>query len=182
MQRHCTHARPRVSVTPVIDKTSWSRFIDATSEGVYNSVIAERIGVDPATIGRWRTGAVDPKPRQVVAYARAFGQSPIAALIAAGYLAEDEVGLVQTAPRAYTLDDFSTVELAEEVAKRLTQPESYEFAALVGEASERFNSVDHANVGGDAQDVPKRRRDAALAAHEGEIPAYDLTDQGYDGA
>lgn len=105
----------------VVDKNQWSKFIDATSGGAYNNAIAEGIGVDPATVGRWRTGTVDPKPRQVVAYARAFDQSPVAALIAAGYLTAGEVDLPVSAPRAYTLDDFSALELATELVRRLRE-------------------------------------------------------------
>jgi hypothetical protein len=120
----------------VVDKTHWSKYIDATSDGAYNTAIAEAIGVDPATVGRWRTGAVDPKPRQVVAYARAFGQGPIAALIAAGYLTEAEVDLPVAAPRVYTLDDFSALELATELVRRLRE------GGDVGGPREDAHSVD----------------------------------------
>lgn len=102
-----------------MSKTTWSSYIDATAGGALNNAIADRIGVDPATIGRWRTGAVDPKPRQVVAYARAFGLSPIQALIAAGYITHEEVDLPTGPPRAYSLDDFTTLELAEELTERV---------------------------------------------------------------
>jgi hypothetical protein len=120
----------------VVDKTHWSKYIDATSGGAYNNAIAEAIGVDPATVGRWRTGAVDPKPRQVVAYARAFGQGPVAALIAAGYLTEAELDLPVSAPRVYTLDDFSDLELAEELVRRLRE------VADVGGQRQDDDSVD----------------------------------------
>lgn len=114
------------------NKTSWSRYIDATSGGAYNIAIAKLAGVDAATVGRWRTGAVDPKPRQVVAYARAYGQSPLAALVAAGYLTEDEVGMPVASPRAYTLDDFSALELAEEVVNRLAAEDGYRVHTVHG--------------------------------------------------
>ncbi|MEV4689417.1 helix-turn-helix domain-containing protein [Microbacterium sp. LWH3-1.2] len=115
------------------DKTSWSHYIDATSAGAYNAVIAERIGVDPATVGRWRAGAVDPKPRQVVAYARAFELSPVQALVAAGYLDEDELDLPTTPPRAYALNDFSTSELLEEALARVAHGEGYSYETRRGE-------------------------------------------------
>jgi hypothetical protein len=129
----------------VVDKTPWSRFIDATSDGAYNTAIADAIGVDPATVGRWRTGTVDPKPRQVVAYARAFGQGPIAALIAAGYLTDAEVDLPISAPRAYTLDDFSALELAAELVRRLREDADPRPDAAVAAASP-------SDVGGLGQD------------------------------
>lgn len=118
-QSHCIGARFGASVLFVTNKNAWSRYIDSTSGGIPNTAIADRVGVDAATIGRWRTGAVDPKPRQVVAYARGFGLSPLQALAAADYVSEAELGLAIEAPRAYTLDDFTTVELVEEVLARL---------------------------------------------------------------
>lgn len=97
---------------------SWSRFIDATSNGDLNRVIAERVGVDPATIGRWRSGAVEPKPRQVIEYARVYGLSPLSGLIAASYLTEEELSIEVVIPMA-TLADFSIVALAEELTSRV---------------------------------------------------------------
>lgn len=115
------------------DKTPWSEYIDATSAGAYNAVIADRIGVDPATVGRWRAGAVDPKPRQVVAYARAFDLSPVQALVAAGYLDESELDLPVTPPRAFSLRDFSTSELLEEALSRVAHGEGYSYEERRGE-------------------------------------------------
>lgn len=83
-------------------------------------MIAPKVGVDKATVGRWRTGAVDPKPRQVVAYARAYGLNPISALIAAGFLSAQELDIEVSIPIT-TLADYSVTELAEELASRLRQ-------------------------------------------------------------
>ncbi|KHK96360.1 hypothetical protein LK09_15340 [Microbacterium mangrovi] len=137
----------------MVDKTQWSKYIDATSDGAYNNAIAESIGVDPATVGRWRTGTVDPKPRQVVAYARAFGQTPVSALIAAGYLTEAEAQLPAAAPRAYTLDDFSELELATELVRRLRE------SGDVGGRREDDHSVD---LSREAHDLAASEDDSAV--------------------
>jgi hypothetical protein len=105
------------------EQTPWSRYIEATSGGALNTVIAAKVNVDPATLGRWRTGAVAPGPRQVVDYARAYGLSPIGALIAAGYLTAEEVGIEVTIPSS-SLSDYSTGALAEEVASRFRETAS----------------------------------------------------------
>lgn len=104
-------------------QTPWSRYIDATSNGDLNTVIAQKVRVDPATVGRWRTGAIDPKPRQVVEYARAYGLSPLSGLIAAGYITEQEVGVKVFVPDI-TLSDFTVTALAEELASRLRDHQS----------------------------------------------------------
>jgi hypothetical protein len=98
-------------------KTAWSRYIDSTSLGDMNTAIAEKVNVDPATVGRWRAGSVDPRPRQVVVYARAYGQSPISALIGAGYLTPEEAE-VEVSISTTTLSDFPTTSLAEELLRR----------------------------------------------------------------
>lgn len=105
------------------EHNSWSRYMDATSHGDLNTVIAHKVGVDPATIGRWRTGAVDPKPRQVVEYARAYGQSPLAALIAAGYLTQEEIELPINIPNV-SVADFDDLTLAEELLSRVRENRS----------------------------------------------------------
>ena len=79
-------------VATVTETMNWRDYLDATSNGDFNNVIAEKVGVDPATIGRWCSGSVDPKPRQVVAYARAYSLNPLSALVAAGYLELSDLG------------------------------------------------------------------------------------------
>jgi len=101
---------------PVIN--SWSRYIASTCGSDLNTTIARKVGVDPVTISRWRTGSHSPKPHQVVDYARAYGQSPISALIAAEYLTDNEAGLPITV-QVKTLSDYPSVELARELAARL---------------------------------------------------------------
>lgn len=159
-----------LTLLPVENKTPWSKYIDATSDGAYNSVIAEKCGVDPATVGRWRTGAVDPKPRQVVAYARAYGQSPISALVAAGYLTEEEVGMPVAVPRAYALDDFSPLELAEEVVNRLALEDGYRVHTVRGEALvhgvDADGDLEPADVGGSNQNG--RQHEYGIAASDDE--------------
>lgn len=84
-----------------------------------DKTIAGRIGVSPSTVGRWRSGEVDPKPRQVVGFARAYDKNPIEALIAAGYLSEEDLGEDLTLRVSGDLDDVSTFQLMDEVQSRL---------------------------------------------------------------
>lgn len=158
------------------DKNDWSKYIDATSGGALNVTIAKRLNLDPATIGRWRTGAVDPKPRQVVAYARAFDQSPIQALVAAGYLAPDEVGIEFADPRARTLDDFSTYELAEEIAERLSSDVTH--LSPPAEARERLTGLVPLFDGPMIGNVPAADQDDLRAVA---MERDEETDEGYDG-
>lgn len=104
------------------EQNSWSRYIAATCNGDLNSVIAEKVHVDPATIGRWRTGSFAPKPRQVVEYARAYGLSPISSLVAAGYVTAEELNIVVSVPTV-SLADFSSSDIVAELAKRIRDTE-----------------------------------------------------------
>jgi len=96
---------------------TFGAFIDATKGGDIDITIAEKTGVTPATVGRWRKGTAAPRPSQAVAYARAYKLSPFSALIAAGFLTEEEIGLPVTIPNS-TLEDFSLGELAMEILRR----------------------------------------------------------------
>lgn len=91
----------------------------ATAGRVNDVQIAEQVGVSASTIGRWRSGEIDPKPRQVVAFARAYGADPLVALVAAGYLDRDSLGERVTIAVPTDLDDVSTSALIEEVQRRL---------------------------------------------------------------
>lgn len=84
-----------------------------------DKTIAEKIGVSPSTIGRWRSGDVDPKPRQVVGLARAYGKAPLSALIAAGYLAPEDLEGDMVVSLASDLDEVSTSQLLEELSDRV---------------------------------------------------------------
>lgn len=123
----------RRTLEPVDERIRWSSYVDATSDGVRNSEIARRAGVDPATVGRWRSGSTDPNPRQVVAYARAFGRPPVEALIAAGYLTAEEAEVPVAVAPADPLAAVST-------------------GRLLREALRRVEADAAAGVGGDAED------------------------------
>lgn len=103
----------------VNEQMRWSTYIDATSGGAKNSEIARRVGVDPATVGRWRTGMTDPNPRQVVAYARAFDRPSVEALIAAGYITAEEAGVPVSDAPADPLAGVSTRNLLAEALRRV---------------------------------------------------------------
>lgn len=109
----------------LVHTKSWTDYVKTNSLGDPNYVIAQKVGVDPATIGRWFTGRSDPKPRQVVAFARAYGHNPVNALVAAGFLsAEDFDGDVKIeAPT--TLDHISTNTLVDELERRMELMSDY---------------------------------------------------------
>ncbi len=91
----------------------------ATARPDNDKVIAQKVGVSPSTIGRWRSGDIDPKPRQVVAFARAYGKSPLGALVSAGYLSEEDLEEELSLGLPADLDEVSTYDLFDEVRHRL---------------------------------------------------------------
>lgn len=70
-------------------------------------------------------GTIDPKPRQVVALARAYGENPLSALIAAGYLSADDFGGEVTVTVAEGFDTISTDRLVSELQDRLEVIDQY---------------------------------------------------------
>ena len=88
------------------------------SGGEQGKAIAERTSLTPSTISRWLNDTSGmPNPRQVLTFARAYGENPIRALIAAGYVTEEELGIEE--PRAVALSRFTDLELAGEIARRV---------------------------------------------------------------
>jgi transcriptional regulator with XRE-family HTH domain len=98
----------------------WSAYVRRVAGGLGQLDIAERTGLAQTNIGRWLRGEpVVPKAESVVAFARAFNEPPVEALVAAGYITEEEAGA--KARRAKTpLREYSEVELLQEVLGRKT--------------------------------------------------------------
>jgi len=93
-----------------VTKTSWDSQVE----------IAKRSGAAQSTVSRWLTGTV-PDAESVVQLARAYGMSPVAALVAAGYLEPDEITNSGVQPRALALHEFSELELSREMLRRIEQ-------------------------------------------------------------
>ncbi len=108
-----------------MQKQTWADYVATNSNGDSNSVIAGKIPVDPSTVGRWLKSSATPQPLQVIAFARAYGLSPIPGLIAAGHLTTDDVGdgvVIQSTP---TLDNIATHALVDELERRLEVMSDY---------------------------------------------------------
>lgn len=80
--------------------------------------IAEKTGLAQSSVGAWLRGQPGvPRAESVIAFARAFRQSPIEALVAAGYLSDDEAGLTERTP----LSRYSREELFDELSNRFPE-------------------------------------------------------------
>lgn len=98
---------------------SWSQYVSRVA-GTYTQIqIAKKSGLSQASVGAWLRGEPGvPRAESVITFARAFNQSPIAALVAAGYLTDEEAGTVGRTP----LSQYSRDELFDELSNRF--PES----------------------------------------------------------
>jgi transcriptional regulator with XRE-family HTH domain len=82
--------------------------------------IAEHTGIEQSTLSRWKLHKNPPNADAVVRFARSYGESPIAALIAAGYL------------------DISE---ANSVAEIVAAPTRLSVGQLVGQIRDLFNEL-----------------------------------------
>lgn len=100
---------------------SWAEYMRRVTDGATQVQIAERTGIEQSSISRWRQGRNTPRAELVVAFARAYDRNPIEALIVAGYLNRDEVGV--TIELETSLSAVSTERLLGEVSRRLSDLE-----------------------------------------------------------
>lgn len=98
---------------------NWAEYLAIISEGATGSDIARQTGVPESTISRWLSSTSAPRPNQVVRVARAYGLNPLTALVAAGYVDESDVDLTAMSPRALQLREFTELELAREMVRRV---------------------------------------------------------------
>jgi transcriptional regulator with XRE-family HTH domain len=108
-----------VNIMDVNNTHAWDNYFAALIGADSNAEAARKSGITEATLGRWKKGSVDPKPRQVVVIARAYNASPVEALIAAGYLHPDDIDQPAQAPRRLQITEFTELELAQELVRRI---------------------------------------------------------------
>lgn len=106
----------RCYVRAVDMDTTWPEYLRALSNN--QSAIARAAEVSTGTVSRWISGQMLPKAEQVINVARRFDESPLAALVAAGYLDPSEIPSGMTMPRMLQLKRFTDVELAKELYVR----------------------------------------------------------------
>lgn len=130
---------------------TWAEFLTAVAgpdaPTANQSEIARVAGVSTATVSRWVSGDSRPKAEQVIGVARAYNVSPLLALVAAGYLEQSEVEGELDVPRALAIGDFTELELAQEMLRRVDRGE--------GAVLEQPVDVEHpawARVGGASED------------------------------
>lgn len=137
------HACIGSRIVGAVNDTDWPTYLAALSTN--QSEISRAAGVSTATVSRWFSRSTQPLAPQVIAVARAYAESPVVALIAAGYLTRAEVEQEVRLTPGMSLAEFSELEIAQELVRRIEAGETTDM-------SEAPLEVDHpawANVGGD---------------------------------
>ena len=163
---HCTHARLPVTSVPVQNEHSWADYVRALHAN--QSEVSRRAGIAASTVSRWISGST-PEAAQVIAVARAFGESPIYALVVAGYLSASESGAGVTTPRGLQLRGFTELELAQELVRRIEAGETeYDEEPIsnvtqLGDVSGRTQDADELT---DLEQLPFAAKSAATEVEE----------------
>lgn len=94
---------------------SWPDYVRRIAGSLTQVQIAEKAGVAQTNVGRWLRGEPGlPRAESVIAFARAFGEKPVEALIAAGYLTHEEAAETARTP----LGSYGYSELIAELQRR----------------------------------------------------------------
>jgi transcriptional regulator with XRE-family HTH domain len=97
----------------------WWQYVLAVTGNVAQKNIADAAGIDQSSISRWQRGTNTPRAEAVVAFARAYGRSPVEALIAADYLSSDERGVAELTTLTGDLRGASIDSLLSELRRRV---------------------------------------------------------------
>jgi transcriptional regulator with XRE-family HTH domain len=103
---------------PVAQATWWPYVLTVTGNATQKD-IAAATGIDQSSISRWQRGSNTPRAEAVVALARAYGRSPVEALVAAGYLSSSELGVVEMTTLTGDLSGASIDSLLSEIRRRV---------------------------------------------------------------
>ncbi|MCT7657643.1 helix-turn-helix domain-containing protein [Mycobacterium deserti] len=123
-------------------QSTWWRYVVTVTGEAAQKDIAAITGIDQSSISRWQRGTNTPRAEAVVALARAYGRSPVEALVAAGYLRSDELGVVELTTLTGDLTRASIDSLLSEIRRRVLIANSDEGGWPVGW------SADNPGVGG----------------------------------
>jgi transcriptional regulator with XRE-family HTH domain len=105
-------------IGPMAESTWWQYVLTVSGNAAQRDV-AEATGIDQSSISRWQRGTTTPRAEAVVAFARAYGHSPVEALVAAGYLKSDELGVVELTTLTGDLSSVSVDSLLSELRRRV---------------------------------------------------------------
>jgi|KBSSwiStaDraftv2_1062776.scaffolds.fasta_scaffold254847_1 transcriptional regulator with XRE-family HTH domain len=100
-------------------QVTWWQYVVTVTGNAAQKEIAAAAGIDQSSISRWQRGSITPRAEAVVALARAYGRSPVEALVAAGYLSSTEVGVVELTTLTGDLSGASVDSLLSELRRRL---------------------------------------------------------------
>lgn len=98
---------------------NWTSYVQRITRGVPAEDTAKAAGVHITTVYRWLKDPKQKSPEMVIKFARGLRQSPVEALIAAGYLEPGEVaGVIEVFRAASDLPDD---ELINDLSRRLRE-------------------------------------------------------------
>lgn len=97
---------------------TWSSYVRRVTGSLTHKQIAAQTGISEPTIGRWLRGD-NPIPgiELIVEFTRGFSESPVEALVAAGYITAAEAG-IPIPPTRTPLTDYTLGELIGELSRR----------------------------------------------------------------
>lgn len=102
-----------------VPETTWWRYVVTLTGNAAQKDIAAATGIDQSSISRWQRGTNAPRAEAAVALARAYGRSPVEALVAAGYLSSTELGVVELTTLTGDLTRVSIDSLLSELRRRV---------------------------------------------------------------
>jgi transcriptional regulator with XRE-family HTH domain len=98
---------------------SWWQYVVTVTGDAAQKDIAAATGIDQSSISRWQRETNTPRAEAVVAVGRAYRRSPVEALVAAGYLFSDELGVVELTTLTGDLRGASIDSLLSEIRRRV---------------------------------------------------------------
>jgi transcriptional regulator with XRE-family HTH domain len=101
------------------DPTPWWRYVVTVTGNAAQKDIAAATEIDQSSISRWQRATNTPRAEAVVTFARAYGRSPVEALVAAGYLSSSELGVVELTTLTGDLTGISIDSLLSELRRRV---------------------------------------------------------------
>jgi transcriptional regulator with XRE-family HTH domain len=96
----------------------WAQYLNRLMSGRSQADFARLIDASDGQLSKWRSAQTGVKVETVIAIARKLGDSPLHALVEMGYLEPSDVAMFRV-QKAFGLDEYTDVELSEEILRRV---------------------------------------------------------------
>lgn len=160
-------------------RAQWAAYLKQMQGTTSQAEFAARAGVNDGQLSKWLSLGSGVSAEKVIAVARTLKDSPVHALARVGFLTPTEATPFER-PRVYALEDFTDLELAHEMVRRIENGEAPDMEEPVSDLPPTIPPAIADIRSRVKRNVPADFEDESEAAFDSDIDHDSDTDDKYE--